>query len=110
MELKDYSEFVKTTAVYPNIGQNWQYTLIGLTGELGELANILKKVMRDYNGIPTSDHYNKIIDELGDVFWYLTMLCYEFRIDPKLVLEGNVSKLVERKKTNTLHDIGRKEK
>lgn len=106
MDLNDYLKKASETAVYPNIRNNWQYTLIGLTGELGELANILKKVIRDHNGVPTIEHYKKIEDELGDIFWYLTMLCYEFHFDPNGVLENNIQKLNSRKLSNTVHDRG----
>lgn len=107
MNLSYYLKFAKSTALYPNIGKNWTYTLIGLGGEVGELMNIIKKISRDDNNIVTQEKRNKIIDELGDIIWYFVMLCDEFQIDPDVVLSYNIYKLRKRKKDNTIHDIGR---
>lgn len=107
LELWNYLQFCRSTALYPNINNNWQYTLIGLVGEIGELSNKLKKVIRDNNGIITPDKRKECIDELGDVFWYLIMLCDEMKINPSDVIQNNIAKLTKRKETNTIHDIGR---
>lgn len=109
MNLKKYLQFAKTTAVYPNIGNNWHYPLIGMVGELGELGNKLKKTIRDDNDIITEEKRNMCIDEMGDLAWYFVMLCYELKIDPDMVLENNISKLKERVKNNTVHDTGNRE-
>lgn len=109
MNLNDYLKFALKTAVFPNVTDNWQYTVIGLGGEMGEVMNILKKVMRDDNYKITEDKQLKLIEELGDVFWYLIILCYQLKIDPDLILEMNIVKLTERMKNNTIHDQGRKE-
>lgn len=106
MDLFNYLVFAQKTAVYPKIGYNWQYPLIGLTGELGELANILKKAIRDDGGIISQDRKEKCLDELGDIFWYLTMLCFELNINPNAVLDHNVEKLRKRLESNTVHDPG----
>lgn len=104
MNLKEYQKFCLTTAVYPNIGDNWHYPLIGMVGELGELGNKLKKTIRDDNNIITDEKRQMCIDEMGDLAWYFVMLCYELSIDPDLVLENNIDKLQERMKNNTIHD------
>jgi NTP pyrophosphatase (non-canonical NTP hydrolase) len=107
MNLNQYFMLAKGTAVYPNIGKNYQYALIGLGGEVGELMNVIKKISRDDNSIVTQEKKDKIIDELGDIMWYYVMLCYEFQIDPDVVLTSNILKLKERQRNNTLHDKGR---
>jgi len=109
MNLIDYQKFCLSTAVYPNIGSNWKYCLIGLTGELGEIANKLKKVTRDDHDIITNEKREEVTDEIGDLFWYLMMLCYELKINPELVLLHNKSKLATRQAKNTIHDKGRNE-
>lgn len=106
MDLKTYQDHALKTAVYPRIGFNWQYPLIGLGGELGELMNILKKTIRDDHNKITEIKKEKLKDELGDIFWYLVVLCWELKIDPDLVLELNIDKLEARKNNNTLHDTG----
>ena len=51
MKFKQFDEFQKkcaSTAVYPKIGKNFAYPALGLTGEAGEVANKIKKVICDY--------------------------------------------------------------
>ncbi len=104
MDIGLYQILARKTAIYPNIGGNWQYPMIGLTGELGELANKLKKAIRDDNALITDKKRMECTDELGDLFWYLVMLCDELNIDPNYVLMNNLAKLEERRKSNSLHD------
>lgn len=106
MDLVDFLKFAQTTAVYPKIGNNWQYTMIGLTGEVGKLANLLKKAIRDDGGVISNERKEKCISELSDIGWYFVMLCYELGINPNAVLEYGVNKLTNRVKTNTIHDTG----
>lgn len=125
MNLNDYLIFAKSTAVYPKIyvlknptidqirrcaavqveliDLTWVYPLIGLVGEAGELANILKKTIRNHN-FETEPKINEIIDEKGDLNWYMAMLDYELKIEPEQVLKNNVKKLLERKQQGTIHD------
>lgn len=130
MDLKKYLEFTKSTSVYPNVfvlknptedqikkanelgleleNITWVYPLIGLFGEAGELANILKKVIRDNHFKINDELLTKILEEKGDLAWYGVMLDHELNLDPNLVIENNIDKLVERKNKNQLHDIGRR--
>lgn len=109
MNIIEYQNFCLSTAVYPNISKNWKYPLIGLFGEIGELANILKKATRDNEDQITENKRRECIDELGDIFWYLMVLCYELKIDPIIVLGNNIGKLKTRMENNTIHDKGRNE-
>lgn len=61
-----------------------EYSLIGLTGEVGEIANVIKKARRDRargealpDGIPAG-----LSDEVADAFSYLLKLSDNARIDP----------------------------
>lgn len=128
MNLKDYQKLAKKTAVYPKIiviknptedqlrrckaagieieNITWIYPLIGLLGEAGELANIMKKAIRDDNFKLTKERMIKIMDEKGDLSWYSSILDLELDIDPDLVLELNIDKLEKREKKDTVHDKG----
>lgn len=106
MLLSEYLVFALRTAVYPNLGKNWQYPTISLAGEVGELLNKLKKTLRDDNGLITNKKRDECLDELGDIAWYFVMLCYELHIDPDSILEINVKKLRKRMQDNTIHDNG----
>ena len=50
MDLNHYQKQARTTAGYPNVGTNPIYPTLGLAGEAGEVADKVKKVIRDKNG------------------------------------------------------------
>ena len=50
MDLNHYQHKARETARYPNVGKNPVYPTLGLTGEAGEVADKVKKVLRDSNG------------------------------------------------------------
>lgn len=104
-DLDDYQKFARRIAIYPNRGniEGLVYTTLGLTGEAGEVSNQVKKILRDDNRICTASRRSKIVDELGDVLWYVAMCADELGIDLSEVAGINILKLSERRDTNTLH-------
>lgn len=108
MDLNTYQQKAKATAIYPEtIGL--QYTILGLAGEAGEVANLYKKVLRDDEGILTQEKRASLIDELGDVLWYLAMISEELDEDLETIAKYNLQKLARRKFLNTLQDKNREE-
>jgi len=65
----------------------------GLGGETGEVLDILKKQVRD-----SKLDMQHLIEELGDVLYYLTMICNAHEISLQEVIDCNVEKLNERYK------------
>ena len=53
------------------------YLVLGLLSELGEVADVLKKAIR--NGTPPEEVRRRIVDEIGDVLWYASVLASEVR-------------------------------
>lgn len=105
MELNEYQRKAQETAIYPKeIGLI--YTTLGLVGEAGELANKVKKIIRDHNGEITEDIEIELQDELGDVLWYVANLAKELNFDLDIVARNNLYKLQMRKNTNTLKGSG----
>jgi len=51
MTFKDYQQTSRSTAIYPDKDNNYIYPVLGLVGEAGEVAEKIKKVIRDDNGI-----------------------------------------------------------
>lgn len=100
MLLSDYTEFSRTTAIYPK-EQALNYLGLGLTSEAGEVAGKLKKIIRD----GTSD-VDALVAEIGDVYWYLSRLCDEIGVAPGTVLRKNMEKLSSRQQRNTLQGSG----
>ena len=93
MDFKTYQEKARKTALYPNLGSNFIYPTLGLVGEAGEVAEKVKKVIRDKNGIFDVESKIGIKKELGDVLWYLTNLCTEFNFTLDEVACQNLEKL-----------------
>lgn len=106
MDFNEYQLKALETAVYPNIGNCLYYPTLGLAGESGEVAEKVKKMYRDENGILSDERMDAIKKELGDVLWYVAMTAWECKLELNDVAETNVAKLHERKVNGKLHGSG----
>ena len=93
MDFKTYQKKARETAQYPDLGSNNIYPTLGLVGEAGEVAEKVKKVLRDKQGIFDQDSKNAIKKELGDVLWYVSNLCTELDFTLDEVAAQNLEKL-----------------
>ena len=96
MDFKTYQKKARITAQYPDLGSNNIYPTLGLVGEAGEVAEKVKKVIRDKKGIFDEESKLGIKKELGDVLWYLANLCTEFNFSLEEVAFQNLEKLRKR--------------
>lgn len=96
MKFEEYQTEAKQTALYPNRLKNLEYPTLGLAGEAGEVANIVKKIQRDHGGVITDDTRAKLKDELGDVLWYISACADELGLTLTEIAEYNVEKLAKR--------------
>lgn len=96
MNFEDYQTEAKQTALYPNRLNNLEYPTLGLAGEAGEVANIVKKIQRDFGGEITEETRAKLKDELGDVLWYISACADELGLTLEEIAEFNVEKLAAR--------------
>lgn len=106
MDFKEYQEKAGETALYPNEGSNFIYPTLGLVGEAGELANKVKKVIRDDGGIITEEKRESLKKELGDILWYVAQLSTELKLSLEEVAEYNIKKLKSRKERGVLNGEG----
>lgn len=106
MEFNDYQQRARQTALYPNKDNNFIYPTLGLVGEAGEVAEKIKKVLRDNGGIITLEKKEEIKKELGDVLWYVSNLAYELDIELEDIAQGNIEKLFSRMERDKLHGDG----
>ncbi len=106
MDFKEYQKLSRETAIYPNLGKNFIYPTLGLSGESGEIAEKVKKVLRDSDGVITNETRELLKKELGDVLWYLSQLSVEFGFTLEEVADENIKKLALRKEKGTLHGSG----
>lgn len=106
MNFDEYQKEAKVFADYPNIGNNIFYPVLGLSGESGEIANKIGKIMRDGLDIKDTKFRDKIKEDMGDVLWFLSQIGIELNISLEDVARYNIKKLESRKKRGVLHGDG----
>jgi NTP pyrophosphatase (non-canonical NTP hydrolase) len=100
MEFDKYQSHTKKTAVYPEENAV-EYLALGVNGEAGEVAEKIKKSIRD-----DKDLGEDLQDELGDVLWYLARLLDELDYSFDETAERNLDKLLDRKERNKIKGEG----
>jgi NTP pyrophosphatase (non-canonical NTP hydrolase) len=101
-----YQKQAKETADYPIVGTRFIYPTLGLVGEAGEVAEKIKKIMRDRYGYISAEDHDALVKELGDVLWYLSQLATELDIQLADVAALNLAKLSSRKTRGVIHGDG----
>lgn len=96
MDFREYQKKSRRTAIYPNRDNNFVYPVLGLAGEAGEVAEKIKKIIRDDGGLVTENKRQEIKKELGDVLWYVSQLATELKLDLDDVAFSNIVKLYSR--------------
>lgn len=108
MEMSDYQNRTRDTATYPDAEtytrEAINYTLVGLGGEVGEVLNKWKKVLR--GDLVTADALDALADELGDCLWYLARAADELGYSLETIAEMNLRKLDSRKARGVLKGNG----
>jgi NTP pyrophosphatase (non-canonical NTP hydrolase) len=104
-DLDMYQKVALTTAIYPR-EQAIIYPTLGLTGEAGEVANKVKKIIRDGSDSKDEKLVSEIKAEIGDCLWYIAVLADDFDIKLSDIASANIEKLALRQKNNTIHGSG----
>lgn len=105
MEFREYQTRSRDSAVYGDAGI--LYAVLGLASEAGEVANVVKRRMRQCqnpNFKFTSEDLEEVATELGDVLWYIAACCHELGLEMDMVASHNLLKLLGRKEGGTLKD------
>ena len=106
MELNHYQRESRKTALYPDVGSNAIYPTLGLVGEAGEVADKVKKILRDKKGLFDEKSKDEIKLELGDVLWYISQLASELGYELDDVANSNLKKLKSRKLRGKIQGSG----
>lgn len=106
MDFQRYDQFVRDMWFSGSRDYASQVSIAGLgaAGEAGEVAEKIKKKLRGDRDIHFTEGLKK---ELGDVLFYVTKLAHLHGFSLADVAQGNVDKLVERRRrTGTLRGSG----
>jgi NTP pyrophosphatase (non-canonical NTP hydrolase) len=102
MTFDEYQKLAITTDVFggkpqPIDSHAFLSKLLGLVGEAGETAEKFKKIFRDKGGVLGQEDKKEIMKELGDVLWYVSVLCTYLDASLEDVADGNLDKVLGRK-------------
>jgi NTP pyrophosphatase (non-canonical NTP hydrolase) len=108
MDFDEYEKLATRTANFD--GKQAEHALmylgLGLTSEAGEVADKIKKLIRNDNGVMTPEKQTAFKNELGDVLWYLSQLARHLEIPFSEVPVANIEKLADRAKRNVIASDG----
>ncbi len=105
MTLDEYQQAALQTAIYPQ-EHTIVYPTLGLTGEAGEVADKVKKTIRDMGGEFSESRRREIVLDLGDVMWYAATLARDLGYSLDEVARMNVEKLASRAARGKIHGEG----
>jgi NTP pyrophosphatase (non-canonical NTP hydrolase) len=113
MFMNDYQTAARKTAM----GNSLDHFIHGLTEEAGEVAGVMKRYhrgdnqYRNLNDHGTAFHLSsfgkvKLLDEIGDVLWYIAMIADELETTLEDVAQRNINKLADRAVRNVITGSG----
>lgn len=105
MTVNEYQAAALTTAVYPE-DKRIIYPALGMCGEAGEVADKVKKVIRDNNQSFDAVRKIEIAKEIGDVLWYCATLANDLGFTLEAIAQININKLQSRKERGMLGGSG----
>ncbi len=107
MNVNVYQEKAVATAIYPET-HKITYPALGMAGEAGEVANKVKKIIRDGKKSLPDDWQQQLASEIGDVLWYCAALARDLDMSLATIMAANLDKLKARQEQGTLGGSGDK--
>ena len=92
MEMNEYQNLALRTSNSTNEEDLILNGVLGLSGETGEVADLVKKYIFQGHKLDKA----KILDELGDVLWYIAITAKGIGVELDEVANHNVEKLRKR--------------
>lgn len=106
MNLNDYQKKALLTARGRAKHNEFFHLVLGLVGESGEIAEKVKKLVRDKNSDLDEFDVEDLKKELGDVLWYVAVLADFFDLKLDDIAQANADKLASRQKRGKLSGSG----
>jgi NTP pyrophosphatase (non-canonical NTP hydrolase) len=106
MDCDDYQRAAMRTARDKVAPDEFMHLVLGLVGEAGEIAEKVKKWVRDDNSDLARLDRDDMAKELGDVLWYSAVLAEFLGLSLNDVAQRNVDKLADRQRRSVLGGSG----
>jgi NTP pyrophosphatase (non-canonical NTP hydrolase) len=107
MNFDDYQKQALTTSKLTGDElKDIMHWVLGITGESGEIAEKVKKIIRDKNGEFNAQDKTEIAKEIGDVLWYLATLAHQLGVSFDYIAKQNLDKLRSRKERGVIGGSG----
>jgi len=112
MQLSDYSTQALSTDTFDDSkpkdpgSHAFLSKILGLTGEAGEVAEKMKKILRDKDGVMSEEDKKELVKELGDILWYINSTAVYLGYTLEDVAQANLDKVLSRKARGVSHGSG----
>jgi NTP pyrophosphatase (non-canonical NTP hydrolase) len=107
MTLDEYQKEALVTALWSNDDlKDLSHWVLGVTGEAGEIAEKVKKIIRDKDGHLDDEAKTELAKEIGDVLWYLAVLSKHLGVSFDDIATANIAKLRSRQARGVIQGSG----
>lgn len=107
MTFDEYQQQALTTVISDgNEFNDLLHWVLGINGEAGEIAEKVKKIIRDKGGKVSDADKKEMGREIGDVLWYLAVFAHHLGISFDDIANANLNKLADRQKRGVLGGAG----
>src|SRR5579884_3478595 len=103
MTFDEYQKQALTTVISQSDAfKDTLHWVLGINGEAGEVAEKIKKIIRDKGGKLTDEDRKELAKEIGDVLWYLAVFAHDLGFSFEAVAKQNLDKLQSRQQRGVL--------
>ncbi len=107
MTLDEYQKQALTTVIATDSEfRDMLHWVLGINGEAGEIAEKVKKIIRDKGGQVSEQDKLDMAKEVGDVLWYLAVFAHHLGLPLETIAQQNLDKLQSRKARGVLQGSG----
>ncbi len=108
MDFNEYQKQASQTATFEGKQEEFKlmYLALGIAGEAGEIAEKIKKIIRNDNGVVSDEKRDSLKQEIGDVLWYLSQLARVLDIPFADAAQANIKKILDRQARGVLKSTG----
>jgi len=107
MTFDEYQKRALTTVISSSDAfKDSLHWVLGINGEAGEVAEKVKKIIRDQDGVMTKADKQALGKEIGDVLWYLAVFAHDLGLSFDDIAQANLAKLKSRKARGALQGSG----